>query len=74
MNSAKLYVIEYILHGAPKSFIIRLARMDNAVAWHWAGCDAGVVRIGRPGRENENKSSRLEVEKHGVADVKWRAT
>jgi len=47
MNSAKLFVIEYTLHGAPKSFIIRLDKMDNAEAWHWASCDAGVGRIPR---------------------------
>ena len=40
MNSAKLFVIDYTLHGVPKSFIIRLEKMDNAEAWHWASCDA----------------------------------
>ena len=51
MNNAKLFVIEYTLHGVPKSFIIRLDKMDNAEAWHWASCDAGVGRIPRFGRE-----------------------
>lgn len=30
MNNAKLYVIDYTLHGTPKSFIIRSDKMDNA--------------------------------------------
>ena len=36
MINAKLFVIEYTLHGVPKSFIIRQEKMDNAEAWHWA--------------------------------------
>ena len=41
MTNAKLFVIDYTLHGQPKSFIIRLEKLDNAEAWHWASCDAG---------------------------------
>ena len=47
MNNAKLFVIDYTLHGEAKSFIIRLEKLDAAEAWHWASCDAGVGRIGR---------------------------
>ena len=47
MNSAKLFIIDYTLHGEPKSFIIRHAALDNLTAWYWAGCDAGVERIAR---------------------------
>lgn len=38
-----LFVIAYKLHDAPKSFIIRAKIMNNAVAWQWASCDAGVA-------------------------------
>lgn len=72
MNSAKLFVIEYTLHGTPKSFIIRLEKMDNAEAWHWASCDAGVGRIPRFGREKVQKTSKPMAEKFGVENVKWR--
>lgn len=74
MNSAKLFIIEYALHGKPKSFIIRLPSLDNATAWHWAGCDAGVVRIGHVGRARPNvkKTSRPEAEKLGITQVTWR--
>ena len=72
MNNAKLFVIEYTLHGAPKSFIIRLDKMDNAEAWHWASCDAGVGRIPRFGREKVQKTSKPMAEKFGVENVKWR--
>ncbi|WP_310650167.1 DUF6555 family protein, partial [Pseudomonas juntendi] len=36
MPALQLYVIEYDLHGDHRTFIIRLEKMDNAVAWHWA--------------------------------------
>jgi len=72
MNNAKLFVIEYTLHGEPKSFIIRLDKMDNAEAWHWASCDAGVGRIPRFGREKVQKTSKPMAEKFGVENVKWR--
>lgn len=72
MNNAKLFVIEYTLHGVPKSFIIRLDKMDNAEAWHWASCDAGVGRIPRFGREKVQKTSKPMAEKFGVENVKWR--
>lgn len=72
MNNAKLFVIEYTLHGAPKSFIIRQEKMDNAEAWHWASCDAGVGRIGRFGRERVKKTTKPMAEKFGIENVTWR--
>lgn len=45
-----LYIIEYQLHGEPKSVIIRSRAMRNADAWHWASCDAGIAPIPKPGR------------------------
>ena len=72
MINAKLFVIEYTLHGVPKSFIIRQEKMDNAEAWHWASCDAGVGRIGRFGREKVKKTSQPTAEKFGIENVSWR--
>ena len=72
MNSAKLFVIDYELHGEHKSFVIRAEVMDNAEAWHWASCDAGVGRIGRFGREKVKKTSKPMAEKFGIENVTWR--
>lgn len=72
MINAKLYVIDYHLHGEPKSFIIRAEAMDNAEAWHWASCDAGVGRIGRYGREKVKKISKPLAERYGITEVIWR--
>lgn len=72
MINAKLYVIDYNLHGEHKSFIIRAEAMDNAEAWHWASCDAGVGRIGRYGREKVKKISRPLAERYGITEVLWR--
>ncbi|MDN7140129.1 hypothetical protein KC131_05685 [Pseudomonas sp. JQ170] len=74
MNDAKLFVIDYQLHGSPKSFIIRAEKMDNAEAWHWASCDAGVGRIGRYGREQVKKISKPLAERYGITGVTWRQT
>nr|WP_288376674.1 DUF6555 family protein [uncultured Pseudomonas sp.] len=74
MIDAKLFVIDYALHGQHKSFIIRAERMDNAEAWHWASCDAGVGKIGRYGREKIKKVSRPMAERYGISEVSWRAS
>ena len=70
--NAKLYVIDYQLHGAAKTFVIRAEKMDNAEAWHWASCDAGVGRIGRFGRDRVKKTSKPMAEKFGIEQVVWR--
>lgn len=72
MINAKLYVIAYNLHGEHKSFVIRAEVMDNAEAWHWASCDAGVGRIGRYGREKVKKISKPLAERYGITEVTWR--
>ncbi|VVO59716.1 hypothetical protein PS850_00744 [Pseudomonas fluorescens] len=71
MNTC-LYVIEYKLHGEPKSFIIRAKIMRNADAWLWASCDAGIAPIPKPGRPPLKIISKPQAEKYGVTDVKWR--
>ena len=73
MPNSKLYIIDYALHGEHKSFILRADRMDNAEAWHWASCDAGVGRIGRFGRSEVKKTSKPMAEKYGITGVTWRA-
>lgn len=68
----QLYVIEYRLHGRPASFIIRLEKMDNALAWHWASCDAGVGIIPKFGRQQVRQVSKPMAERYGITEVKWR--
>ena len=72
MANPTLFIIDYRLHGAEKSFIIRLPQLNAADAWHWASCDAGVGRIPRFGREKVQKTSKPMAEKFGVENVKWR--
>ena len=68
----QLYVIEYELHSEPRTFIIRLDKMDNGVAWHWASCDAGVGIIPSFSQQNIKRVSRPMAERYGIAKVKWR--
>ncbi len=72
MAGQQLYVIEYELQGQHRSFIIRLEHMDNAEAWHWASCDAGVGVIPRFGQHKIKKVSRPMAERYGIANVRWR--
>lgn len=74
MNNEKIFVIDYHLHGKPKFFKIRAEAMDNAEAWHWASCDAGVGHIPRYGREKVQKVSKPQAERYGITDVTWRQT
>ncbi|NUT78745.1 hypothetical protein HNO86_27265 [Pseudomonas sp. C1C7] len=74
MARADMFIIEYHLHGKPKSFIIRAQSMNNAQAWHWASCDAGVAPIPKPGRPPLKVVSRPQAEKYGITEVKWRET
>ncbi len=72
MPMPQLYIIDYRLHGQQRTFIIRQEKMDNAEAWHWASCDAGVGIIPKFGREKIRKVSRPLAERYGVTDVSWR--
>lgn len=68
-----IYIVEYKLHGADRSFVIRHQRMTNEEAWHWASCDAGVGLIPRfSGEKNFKKVSRPTAERYGIEDVRWR--
>lgn len=72
MPTPALYVIEYELHGQSKSFIIRLPELNNAEAWHWACCDAGVGIIPKFGKAREKRVSKPMAERYGIANVRWR--
>lgn len=72
MNRTGLYIIEYNLHGKAKSFIIRAQMMQNADAWHWASCDAGIAPIPKPGRPPLKIVSKPQAERYGITEVKWR--
>lgn len=74
MGGPSLYIIDYELHGEPKSFIIRAEVMNNSEAWHWASCDAGVGRIPKFGREKVKRVSKPMAEKYGITDVRWRVS
>ncbi|WP_434557413.1 hypothetical protein J3P95_13870 [Pseudomonas sp. Z5-35] len=74
MGGPSLYIIDYMLHGEPKSFIIRADLMNNSEAWHWASCDAGVGRIPKFGREKVKRVSKPMAEKYGITDVRWRVS
>jgi len=73
MNNG-LYVIEYKLHGEPKSFIIRARIRSSVEAWHWASCDAGVAPIPKPGRPPLKVVTKPQAEKYGISEVQWRET
>ncbi|WP_430444781.1 MAG: DUF6555 family protein [Pseudomonas piscis] len=68
----KLFIIDYTLNSEQRSFIIRARGMNNAEAWHWACCDAGIGRIPRFGREQVKRVSKPLAERYGVENVKWR--
>lgn len=72
MKGPQLYVIDYELRGERRTFIIRLERMDNAEAWHWASCDAGIGIIPRFGQQKVKKVSKPMAERYGLENVRWR--
>ncbi|KPG96556.1 DUF6555 family protein [Pseudomonas sp. RIT-PI-r] len=74
MSNVDILVIEYKLHGQPKSFVIRAKTMRNADAWHWASCDAGIAPIPKPGKPPLKVISKPQAERFGITDVKWRET
>jgi hypothetical protein len=74
MSNVDIFVIEYKLHGQPRSFVIRAKTMRNADAWHWASCDAGIAPIPKPGKPPLKVISKPQAERFGITDVKWRET
>jgi len=72
MGNPAIYVIEYHLQGAHKTFVIRADGMDNAQAWHWASCDAGIGTIPKSSRDKVKRITRPLAERYGLTDVQWR--
>lgn len=67
-----LYIIEYELHHTPRSFIIRSEVMNNAEAWHWACCYAGIGIIPRSRNDKLKRISKPMAERYGLENVRWR--
>ncbi|WP_236192508.1 MULTISPECIES: DUF6555 family protein [Pseudomonas] len=72
MSAGNIYVIAYSLHGESREFIVRAERMDDAEAWHWAACEAGVGVIPKFTASDIKKVSRPAAERFGITDVQWR--
>ena len=72
MPVSNIYVVAYHLHGEAREFIVRAERMDNAEAWHWAACEAGVGVIPKFTASDIRKVSRPAAERFGITDVQWR--
>ncbi|UMZ14941.1 hypothetical protein I9018_15090 [Pseudomonas sp. MPFS] len=71
MSQETIYRIQYLLHGQPRFFVIRAKAMDNAKAWHWASCDAGIGIIPKSDRDPVKKVSKPLAEKYGITAVEW---
>ena len=72
MPISDIFLIAYKLHGEAREFIVRAERMNNAEAWHWAACEAGVGIIPKFIASNIRKVSRPVAERCGITDVQWR--
>jgi len=71
MAQSTHYRIDYLLHGAFKSFHVCVPSMDNANAWHWASVDAGFGHIPKYRLDPAPKLSRPQAEKMGITNVEW---
>ncbi|WP_395589402.1 DUF6555 family protein [Pseudomonas sp. TR47] len=71
MTTDSLYAVVYELHGGTRRFIIRAERMDDANAWHWAACDAGVGVIPRFGAVKFQMVDKSSAERYGITNVRW---
>lgn len=40
MPNTQHYKVDYLYHGAYKTFYVRADLMNNSEAWHWAAVDA----------------------------------
>jgi hypothetical protein len=67
-----LYIIEYDFNNVSKSFILRSDRMNDAEAWHWACCDAGLAVIPRSRNHTIRLVSKPMAERYGLENVRWR--
>lgn len=69
---SSIFFVEYLLHGERKSFAIRIEVMNNAEAWQWASCDAGLTPVPKPGCPPLKRFSKPMAERFGVTHVRWR--
>jgi hypothetical protein len=72
MQHSPHYKIDYLYHGAYKTFFIRSDVMNNAEAWHWAAVDAGIGQIPKYRSDKVPKVSKPLAERLGVTDVEWK--
>lgn len=72
MSRSHHYKIDYLLHGAYKTFYISADVMNNSEAWHWASVDAGIGQIPKYRTDKVAKVSKPQAERLGVTDVAWR--
>ncbi|HEX8596713.1 MAG TPA: DUF6555 family protein [Pseudomonas sp.] len=71
MSQSEHYKIDYLYHGAYRSFYVRTTDMSNSEAWHWASVDAGIGQIPKYRTDKVPKVSKPLAERHGVTDVSW---
>ncbi|WP_131108297.1 DUF6555 family protein [Pseudomonas sp. Sample_10] len=67
MACTDIFIIDYKLHGQPKSFIIRAHAMGNVEAWHRASCDVASLQSQSP--DDHRLISSLSRRKYGITDV-----
>lgn len=72
MRNSPHYKIDYLYHGAYKTFYVRSDVMNNVEAWHWAAVDAGIGQIAKYRSHKVPKVSKPHAEKLGVTDVEWK--
>lgn len=71
MPTSEHYKVDYLYHGAYKTFYVRADVMNNAEAWHWAAIDAGLGQIPKYRSDKVPKVSKPHAERLGITDVEW---
>lgn len=71
MPNSSHYKIDYLFHGAYKTFYVNADVMNNAEAWNWAAVDAGVGQIAKYRSDKVTKISKPQAERLGISDVQW---
>ncbi|MFB9037061.1 hypothetical protein K3169_14130 [Pseudomonas phytophila] len=71
MPNSPHYKVDYLYHGAYKTFYVRADLMNNSEAWHWAAVDAGLGQIPKYRSDRVPKVSKPHAERLGITDVEW---
>lgn len=71
MTTSTHYKIDYLYHGAYRTFYVNAEIMNNAEAWHWAAVDAGLGQIPKYRSDKVPKISKPQAERLGITDVAW---